>query len=128
VTGGNFLMTAHKLEFPKFDSFDDPLPWLNRCELYFHIRRTPKHQRVAFAVFYLLDDAQLWFHRMKLNDGRPTWTQFVQLVNACFGPPLTDSSISELTMLRRTSSVDEYSKRFIALSCRDTTLSEPQQI
>jgi hypothetical protein len=31
-------------------------------------------------------------------------------------------------MLRRTSRVDEYSKRFIALFCRDTTLFEPQQI
>jgi hypothetical protein len=31
-------------------------------------------------------------------------------------------------MLCRSGSVDEFSKRFIALSCRDTTLSEPQQI
>jgi hypothetical protein len=64
---------------------------------------------------------------MELNGCRPTWTQFVQLVNARFRLPLTDSPVSELAMLRRTGSVDEYSKRFIALSCHDTTLSEPQQ-
>jgi hypothetical protein len=80
------------------------------------------------VAFYLLDDAQLWFHRMELNGGRPTWTQFVKLVNARFRLPLTDSPISELTMLCRSGSVDEFSKRFIALSCRDTTLSKPQQI
>jgi hypothetical protein len=43
-------------------------------------------------------------------------------------PPLTDSPIGELTMLRYTSVVDDYSKHFIALSCCDTMLSEPQQI
>jgi hypothetical protein len=69
---GAFLPTTHKLEFPKFDDTSDPLPWLNRCERYFLIRRTPEHQRVAFAAFYLLDDVQLWFHRLELNDERPT--------------------------------------------------------
>jgi hypothetical protein len=115
---------AYKLKFPKFDGSDAPMPWLNRCERYFHVRHTSEHQRVAFATFYLLDDAQLWFHRMELNGGRPTWPQFVQLVNARFGTPLTDSPIGELTMLRRTGTVDDYSKRFIALPCHDTTLSE----
>jgi hypothetical protein len=121
-------MTAHKLEFPKFDGSSDPLPWLNRYKRYFHVCRTPEYQRVPFAAFCLLDDAQLWFHRMELNGGWLTWPQFVRMVNACFGPSLTDNPIGELTMLRRTSGVDECSKRFIALSCRDTTLSETQQI
>jgi hypothetical protein len=31
-------------------------------------------------------------------------------------------------MLRRTGAVDDYSKRFITLSCHGTTLSEPHQI
>jgi hypothetical protein len=52
----------------------------------------------------------------------------VQLVNARFGPPLTDSPIGELAMLCRTGTVDEFSKHFIALSCRDMTLSEVQQL
>jgi hypothetical protein len=128
VGGGHFHTTAHKLEFPKFNGSDDPLPWLNRCERYFHERQTPEHQRVAFAAFYLLDNAQLWFHRMELNGSRPTWPQFVQLVNTQFGMPFTDSAIGELAMLQHTGTVDDYSKRFIALSCRDTSLSKPQQI
>jgi hypothetical protein len=89
---------------------------------------TPENQRAAFTAFYLLDDAQLWFHRMELNGGRPTWPQLVQLVNARFGPLLTDSPIGELAMLWCTGTVDDYSRCFIALSCRNTTLSEPQQI
>jgi hypothetical protein len=58
------------MEFPKFDGVGDPLSWLNRCERFFYVRRTPD-DKVAFAAFYLLDDAQLWFHRMELNGGRP---------------------------------------------------------
>jgi hypothetical protein len=125
---GAFLPTTHKLEFLKFDNTSGPLPWLNRCESYFLVHRTPEHQRVAFAAFYLLDDAQLWFHHLELNDGRPTWPQFVQLVNARFGLPVTDSPVGALAMLRRSSSVDDYAKQFMALSCRDTFLTEPLQV
>jgi hypothetical protein len=31
-------------------------------------------------------------------------------------------------MLRRTGSIDEFAKRFMALSCRDPTITEQQQI
>jgi hypothetical protein len=33
-----------------------------------------------------------------------------------------------LAMLRRSSSVDDYAKQFMALSCRDTSLTEPLQV
>jgi hypothetical protein len=33
---------------------------------------------------------------------------------------------SELALLHHQGTVDEFSKWFIALSCRDTTLTEPQ--
>jgi hypothetical protein len=122
------VSTTHKLEFPKYDGTGDPLPWLNRCERYFHVRRTPEPKRVALAACYLLDDAQLWFHRLELNGGRPTWQQFIQLVNTRFGPPLTDTPLGELAMLCRSGSVDEFARRFMALSCRDPLITESQQI
>jgi hypothetical protein len=65
---------------------------------------------------------------MELNGGKPTWPQFIQLVNACFGPPLMGSPISELAMLRRKGSVDNYNTWFMALSCHDPSLTEHQQI
>jgi hypothetical protein len=120
----DFLPIAHKLKFPKFDGTGDPLLWLNRCKQYFHICRTPEQKHVTSVAFYLLVDAQLWFHRMELNSGRPTWPQFVQLVNARFEPPLTDSPIGELAMLWRSGTVDDFCKLFIALSCRDVSLTE----
>jgi hypothetical protein len=49
-------------------------------------------------------------------------------VNACFGPPLTDSPVSALLMLCHSGSVDDYAKQFMALSCRDTSLTKPLQV
>jgi hypothetical protein len=65
---------------------------------------------------------------MELNGVKPNWPQFVQLVNARFSPPLTDNPIGELAMLRRKGSVDDYSARFMALSCHGPSLTEHQQI
>jgi hypothetical protein len=44
---------------PSMMARGDPLPWLNRCERYFHARRTPEHRSITYASFYLTDDAQL---------------------------------------------------------------------
>jgi hypothetical protein len=93
------LPTAHKIEFPKFDIIDDPLPWLNRCERYFCLRGIPEHKD-SYASFYLLDDAQMWYHRLELNGSPPSWTHFTQLIQVQIGPSLTDSPIGELTLVR----------------------------
>jgi hypothetical protein len=52
----------------------------------------------------------------------------MQLVNAHFGPPVTDSPIGDLAMLRCTGTVDECSKCFVVLSYCYTSLTEAQQI
>jgi hypothetical protein len=54
------------------------------------------------------------------------WQQFIQLVNAHFGPPLTDTPLGELTMLHRSGLGDEFARRFMALSCRDPSITESQ--
>jgi hypothetical protein len=85
-------------------------------------------RRVAYASFYLTDDAQLWYHRLELNVVSPPWSRFVQLVNKWFRPPLTDSPISEIALLRCDGSVDDFAKCFMPLSCRDTTITEAHQV
>jgi hypothetical protein len=120
--------TSHKIEFLKFDGSDDPQPWLNCCERYFRLRRMPETQRVEYASFYLLDDAQMWYHHLELNSGPPSWAHFVKLIQVHFGPPLTTSPLGELALLRRDGSVDDYTTRFMSLSCRDPRISEAHQV
>jgi hypothetical protein len=85
-------------------------------------------EQVPYVTFHLLADAQLWFHHHKLNNGQPLWNRFVQLVNTHFGLPLKDNPIRELTILHCEGTVDEFYNRFMVLSCRDSSLTEAQQI
>jgi hypothetical protein len=48
-------------------------------------------------------------------------------VNKRFRTPLTDSPISEIALLWCDGSVDDFAKRFMALSCRDTAITEAHQ-
>lgn len=38
-----------KTDLPMFDGSDNPLIWLNRCEIYFRGNQTPSHRRVWMA-------------------------------------------------------------------------------
>jgi hypothetical protein len=48
---------GHKLLFPTYDSTEDPLPWLNRCDQFFRIQETPYAGKVFLAMFYMPDEA-----------------------------------------------------------------------
>jgi hypothetical protein len=92
------------------------------------VRRTAEHRRVAYASFYLTDDTQLWYHRLELNDSPPSWPRFIQMVNKRFRPPLIESPIDELALLRCNGSIDDFTKKIMALSYRDTAIMEAHQV
>ena len=43
---GPVVLRYHKLSFPTYDGKEDPLGWLNRCDQFFHIQRTPDGDKV----------------------------------------------------------------------------------
>jgi hypothetical protein len=45
-----------------------------------------------------------------------------------FGPPLTESPIDELAVLRHDGTVDEFAKKFMVMSYRNTDITEAHQV
>jgi hypothetical protein len=80
---------SHKLRFPKYDSTEDPLSWLNRCDQFFRATQTPDNEKVLLAAFYMQGVAQQWYYRLERNQGTPTEARFTKLVNQRFGPRRT---------------------------------------
>jgi hypothetical protein len=67
ISPGSFLVLQpriHKLTFPTFDSKEDPLPWLNRCEQFFRGQKMPDTEQVWYASFHLTGGAQQWNMRL----------------------------------------------------------------
>jgi hypothetical protein len=48
----------YKLSFPTFDSHEDPLGWLHRCEHFFRVHRTSEIDKVGLASFHMTGAAQ----------------------------------------------------------------------
>ncbi|RLN34430.1 hypothetical protein C2845_PM03G27840 [Panicum miliaceum] len=58
-----------KMTFPLYDGVGDPLPWINRCELYFRGHNTPAHRKVWMASLHMTDAAQLWYYHLETVSG-----------------------------------------------------------
>jgi hypothetical protein len=112
-----------KLNFPRYDGESDPLPWLNRCESYFRGTRTLPAEQVWMASLHMDGAAAEWYYALEREYGMVPWNRFTEFVNLRFGPPLRSNPLGELKELRRTESVDEYQRQFLALLCRCDGLS-----
>jgi hypothetical protein len=53
---------------------------------------------------------------------------FAKCVNERFGPPTERNPLGELTSLRKTGTVDDYTERFLAHVARASHLDEIQQV
>jgi hypothetical protein len=112
-----------KLNFPRYDGESDPLPWLNRCESYFRGTRTLPAEQVWMASLHMDGAAAEWYYALEREYGMVPWNRFTEFVNLRFGPPLRSNLLGELKELRRTGSLDEYQRQFLALLCRCDGLS-----
>jgi hypothetical protein len=53
------------ISFPRYDGTTDPLPWLNRCESYFHGTRTAAVEQVWLASLHLDDVVTEWYYSLE---------------------------------------------------------------
>jgi hypothetical protein len=116
-----------KLNFPSFDGESDPLPWLAKCASYFRGMRTMEEE-VWMAALHLEGVAAEWYYALERDHGILSWPRFSDFVNMRFGPPLRTNGMAELKDLRRTGTVDEYTRQFSLLLCRCNDLSMAQQV
>lgn len=118
----------HKLNFLTYDGEDDPLPWLHRCEQFFHRQRTMEEEKVWLASYHLTGVARQWFYQLERDEGVLTWPRFADFLNMRFGPPICSNPLGELAQLRRTGSVEDHQCQFLALFCSADPLSPMQQV
>jgi hypothetical protein len=52
------------------------------------------------------------------------WAYFAQCVNECFGPPTWRNPLGELVSLRKTGTIDDYTKLFLAYVARTRPLDK----
>jgi hypothetical protein len=55
-----------------------------------------------------------------------TWTRFIEFIQMRFGPPLRFNGMADLKELKRTGTVEEYSRQFLTLLCRCDDMSHRQ--
>jgi hypothetical protein len=116
-----------KLTFPSFDGESEPLPWLNKCSIYFSGMGTPADERAWMAALHLDGVAAEWYYALARDVGVLTWPRFSEYVNMRFGPPLRRNGLAELKELTRTSSVEDYQRQFLTSLCCCDDMTPMQQ-
>jgi hypothetical protein len=116
-----------RLDFPCYDGKEDPLPWLSRCEQFFHAQQTEPQQKLWLATFHLDGDTFHWYAHLERSRGMPSWEEFHELCNVRFGPPIHSNPLGELRLLRQIGTVADYISRFLALLSRVDPLSDRQE-
>lgn len=84
-------------------------------------------QQVWTASVHLDGAAAEWYFQLERDHGL-SWARFGEYLNLRFGPPIRSNSLGELKELKRTASVEEYQRRFLALLCRCENLTAQHQI
>ena len=87
-----------------------------------------EEEKVWLASYHLVGTAQQWYYQLERDEGMLSWVCFEDFVNMRFGPPIRSNSLGELAQLRRTTMVDAYQKKFLALLCHTEPLSQLQQV
>ena len=75
----------------------------------------PEDEKVWMASLQLDGTAAEWYYQMEHDFGMVSWPRFVEFVNLRFGPPIRTNSVGEIKALVCTGTVEEYSRRFLAL-------------
>jgi len=93
------------------------LNWLYQMEHLFAIHETPIEDRLDFCVFFLKDEALVWWQWLqKQKGGDVTWPELCEEMRLQFRPDELDDPMTVLANLKQMGSVHDYHKAFIKLA------------
>ena len=87
-----------------------------------------EEEKVWTASLHLDGVVSEWYFKLERDYGMISWARFAEYLNLCFEPPILSNFIGELKELKRTSSMEEYQRCFLALLCRCDDLTPQHQI
>jgi hypothetical protein len=114
----------HKFDFPTYDGFVDSLGWLHRCEQFFRGQCTLEADKVWIAAYHLVDNAQFWYLQFERDHGIPAWQHFKEACHLQFGPSGHANPLAKLARPPFTSTVADYTSRFMAPLCGEVAAGE----
>jgi hypothetical protein len=103
------------ISFPRYDGTTDPLPWLNRCESYFHGTCTVAVEQVWLPSLHLDDVVAEWYYSLEKEYGLLRWSRFAEFINLHFGLPIHSNPLDELKELHHTGTVEDSGSFFQAI-------------
>jgi hypothetical protein len=97
---GNIVPHYYKLSFPMFDSKDDLLGWLNRCEHFLCAQCTHEADKVCLATFHMTGAAQHWYYMLERDTRDVSRQLFNVMCHQCFGPVVGINHLVDLSRLQ----------------------------
>ncbi|TXG66291.1 hypothetical protein EZV62_007566 [Acer yangbiense] len=123
-----FLPKTLKIDFPHYDSRNDPTTWIGKAEKYFSLHDIAHSDKVTLASFYLEGDALLWFQTLEHEIIYVTWEDFRPGILSRFGPTQFEDPFSQLIRLKQTSAVIEYQTRFERVLAKVGNLAQDKKV
>ena len=111
-----------KLDVPRFDG-SDPFGWVFKISQFFEYHGIPDSERLTVASFYMEGPALAWFQWMARNHQLPSWSGFLQAIEARFALSPYEDPTGQLFKLVQKGTVREYLAQFESLANRITGLS-----
>lgn len=100
-----------KMEFPRFDGTDVRI-WVDKCQTFFTMYKIPEGFKVSAATMYMSNRAAHWYQAFMVSNGWHNWEQFKEAVVTEFEGNIQRDKMRELLILKQTSSVEEYRRKF----------------
>ena len=107
----NYVPKTFKIDFPHYDSQDDPTTWVSKVEKYFSLQEIIEFYKVTLASFYLEGEAQL---RSQILEELMYVTQedLKQGIFSHFNTNQFENMFNKLIQLQKTGSVIDYQIKF----------------